>query len=75
MYYLIEHHNTKEKREKWNQQIDTALSSTQVVDGFLVKETKNLKETVEYLTVMHQTIVRMHQVGRLATRSLADLAN
>ncbi|KAG8857855.1 Crossover junction endonuclease mus81 [Tulasnella sp. 330] len=61
VYYLIEHHNTKEKREKWNQQIDTALSSTQVVDGFLVKETKNFKETIEYLTVMHQTIVRMHR--------------
>ncbi|KAG8992464.1 Crossover junction endonuclease mus81 [Tulasnella sp. JGI-2019a] len=61
VYYLIEHHHTKEKRERWNQQIDTALSSTQVVDGFMVKETRDMNETIEYLTVMHKMIVKMHQ--------------
>lgn len=62
MYYLIEHYHTDAKRVTWDQQIDTALSSTQVVDGFIVKETKHIQDTIAYLTVIHQTIVKVHEV-------------
>ncbi len=43
--------------------IFTALSSTQIVDGFFVKETRDLSDTIEYLVGLHETILKLHQVG------------
>jgi crossover junction endonuclease MUS81 len=60
--YLVEEYDTHNQKEAFGVQISTALSSTQVVDGFMVKETKNLKDTVNYLTGLTQELIKMHEV-------------
>ncbi|KAF8217721.1 ERCC4 domain-containing protein [Mycena galopus ATCC 62051] len=58
--YLVEEYDTQRQKEQWALQISTALSSTQVVDGFLVKETKNLNDTIAYLTTWTNELIRSH---------------
>ncbi|KAJ7056242.1 ERCC4 domain-containing protein [Mycena amicta] len=62
VFYLVEDYNVQQNREEWGVQISTALSSTQVVDGFLVKETKSIHDTVSYLAGLTQEIAREHKV-------------
>ena len=52
--------------------IFTALSSTQIVDGFFLKETRDLSDTIEYLVGLHETILELHQVSRGAPPGLTD---
>ncbi|KAJ7201560.1 ERCC4 domain-containing protein [Mycena pura] len=59
--YLVEAYDTQRNRENWDPQIKTALSSTQVVDGFFVKETENLQDTIAYLTGLTEELCRDHQ--------------
>lgn len=40
----------------------TALSSTQIVEGFFLKETRDLTDTIEYLVGLHSAILDMHKV-------------
>ncbi|CAK5264602.1 unnamed protein product [Mycena citricolor] len=63
--YLVEEYNAVHQRENWGVQINTALSSTQVVDGFLVKETKSHDDTIEYLTGLTEQLIRAHQMKDL----------
>ncbi|KAF7348560.1 ERCC4 domain-containing protein [Mycena venus] len=58
--YLVEEYDTRRQKQEWGPQISTALSSTQVVDGFLVKETKNLQDTIAYLTTWTEELSRSH---------------
>ncbi|KAK7059717.1 ERCC4 domain-containing protein [Favolaschia claudopus] len=58
--YLVEEYQTRSNKEQWGPQISTALSSTQVVDGFLVKETKNLDDTIAYLATWTTELRRSH---------------
>ncbi len=44
MYHSEVDHALKE----YELQINTALSSTQVVDGFMVKETRNIQDTITW---------------------------
>jgi crossover junction endonuclease MUS81 len=44
------------------QSIATARSQTQVTDGFFVKDTHKLSETIEYLRLLTEVIVEAHQV-------------
>ncbi|KAJ6616499.1 ERCC4 domain-containing protein [Mycena sp. CBHHK59/15] len=59
--YLVEQYDTRHQKETFGVQIDTALSSTQVVDGFMVKETKNISDTIEYLTGLTEELQRTHE--------------
>jgi hypothetical protein len=45
----------------------TALSSTQIVDGFFLKETRDIDDTIEYLVGLHHTIVSQYRVGLFST--------
>jgi crossover junction endonuclease MUS81 len=60
--YLVEEYDTRQQKETWGPQISTALSSTQVIDGFLVKETKNMEDTIAYLTTWTEELCRSHAV-------------
>jgi crossover junction endonuclease MUS81 len=42
--------------------IETAISSTQVVDGFFVKKTSKLDETIQYLVRMTKMLQKLYQV-------------
>jgi crossover junction endonuclease MUS81 len=44
------------------QTIDSILSATQVTDGFLVKETTSIKDTINYYTILHNQIARIYAV-------------
>ncbi|KAG9048807.1 Crossover junction endonuclease mus81 [Tulasnella sp. UAMH 9824] len=61
VFYVVEHYQTSKHRESYDKMIDTALSSTQIVDGFKVKETESLKETAAFLAQIHKTLLRTHQ--------------
>ena len=41
----------------------TALSSTQVIDGFFLKETRDIDDTIEYLVGLHHAIVSQYHVS------------
>ncbi|KAF7321979.1 ERCC4 domain-containing protein [Mycena kentingensis (nom. inval.)] len=61
VFYLVEAYNAAQNREIWGPQINTGLSSTQVVDGLLVKETKDHNDTLAYFVGLTEEITRMHQ--------------
>ncbi|KAJ7735101.1 ERCC4 domain-containing protein [Mycena maculata] len=63
--YLVEAYDTRRQKADWGVQISTALSSTQVVDGFMVKETKNIDDTISYLTGLTDELKRVHQTKDL----------
>ena len=65
MIFLIEHYHTAKYRDNDTtaQMLDTALSSTSVVDGFFVKEARSDKDVPAYLAQLHRTIVEKHRVS------------
>jgi crossover junction endonuclease MUS81 len=44
------------------QAIQTAISSTQVVDGFFLKCTTNIDQTIEYLVSLTKMLKRLYEV-------------
>jgi crossover junction endonuclease MUS81 len=64
VYYLVEEYEREVHYEhkSMDQAVFTALSSTQVVEGFFLKETRDINDTIEYLVGLHQTIVALHKV-------------
>ncbi|KZT55583.1 hypothetical protein CALCODRAFT_498478 [Calocera cornea HHB12733] len=56
VFYVVEHFAAKKFMESNPLLINTALSRTQVVDEFQVKETKSQQETIEFLASMHLAI-------------------
>ncbi|KAJ7150937.1 hypothetical protein C8R43DRAFT_1191528 [Mycena crocata] len=61
--YLVEDFKNSAKyrtNEEPRKRINTALSSTQVVDGFMVKETKGLEDSIDYLVNLTQEICRQY---------------
>ncbi|KAJ7636921.1 hypothetical protein FB45DRAFT_907731 [Roridomyces roridus] len=61
VFFLVEDYDVRKNMEEWGPMIKTSLSSTQVVDGFLVKETKNINDTISFLAGLHEELCRMHQ--------------
>ncbi|KAJ7579013.1 ERCC4 domain-containing protein [Mycena floridula] len=57
IFYVVEDYDVDRNRTDFAVQIDTALSSTQVVDGFMVKETKSVQDTVNYYAGLHEQIL------------------
>ncbi|KAH8813823.1 hypothetical protein DL96DRAFT_505331 [Flagelloscypha sp. PMI_526] len=63
VFYVVEEYGNIQHIESTGftqQAIDTALSSTQVCDGFMVKETKALADTVSYYQVLHRAISQLY---------------
>ncbi|CAG8435529.1 3689_t:CDS:2 [Ambispora gerdemannii] len=50
--YLIEDYNMEEAEKYGMQAIETAMSETQVINGFFLKRTKNIEQTVDYLAAL-----------------------
>lgn len=52
MLYLIEDHDVDNQMRKFGPQIQTALSSSQVVEKFFVERTSGLSASIDYLAAM-----------------------
>lgn len=63
MLYLIEDHDVENQMRKFGPQIQTALSSSQVVDGFFVERTSGLLATIDYLASMDGMIRKIYEVS------------
>lgn len=68
--YLIEDYDVENQMKRFGAQIQTALSSTQVVDGFFVERTTGIDASVDYLARMHRVIRQLYEVrsGRFHQR-------
>lgn len=68
VYYIVEQWNigsyvgNSDGSNTTAQAVATARSQTQVTDGFFVKDTHKLSETIEYLRLLTEVIVDTHQV-------------
>ena len=61
--YLIEEISiSPETAEKYHEQVMSAIASTQVVDGFFVKRTKKLDDTIRYLARMTAMLKNFYEV-------------
>ncbi|KAL9933723.1 hypothetical protein V8E36_007381 [Tilletia maclaganii] len=61
VFYLIEDYNVDEQMRRWGPQIATAISSTQVIDGFFVQRTAGVEASLDWLRKMHLVICQMHK--------------
>ncbi|KAK0503009.1 restriction endonuclease type II-like protein [Armillaria luteobubalina] len=57
VYYLVENYRVDHALKEYELQINTALSSTQVVDGFMVKETRNIQDTITWYVGVHKGLM------------------
>jgi crossover junction endonuclease MUS81 len=60
--YIIEDFALRETDRAMQESIDTAISSTQVVNGFFVKKTGKLDDTIRYLVRMTRMLEKTYQV-------------
>lgn len=61
--YIIEEFNKEEAVQFGLQAIQTAMSSTQVVDGFFLKRTASISDTVDYLVNITKMVQKMYEVS------------
>ncbi|KAK0197348.1 restriction endonuclease type II-like protein [Armillaria mellea] len=61
VYYLVENYKVDHALKEYELQINTALSSTQVVDGFMVKETRNTQDTITWYVGVHKGLTDAYQ--------------
>ncbi|KAL9045036.1 MAG: hypothetical protein Q9214_001872, partial [Letrouitia sp. 1 TL-2023] len=60
--YLIEEIRMSTEREaKYHNRIQSTIASTQVVDGFFLKRTKDIAETIEYLARMTRMLKEIYE--------------
>ncbi|EPB82577.1 hypothetical protein HMPREF1544_10661 [Mucor circinelloides 1006PhL] len=79
--YVVENYNREEAERFGMPAIQTAMSSTQIIDGIFLKRTNTIDETVDYLVSATKLVKRMYQnhtlhaiPGHLITRqSYLDL--
>lgn len=64
---IIEDFTLKEADQAMQDSIDTAISSTQVVNGFFVKKTGKLDDTIRYLVRMTKMLEKIYQVTSTLT--------
>ncbi|KAF7323584.1 ERCC4 domain-containing protein [Mycena kentingensis (nom. inval.)] len=68
VYVLEEHPSASECRKlraHWGADIRDAISEVQVVDEFVLKQTRTLRETAEYIAALTREIVQQHQTKDL----------
>lgn len=59
--FLIEDFDVTELMQRYGKQIQTAISSTQLIDGFFVQRTADGQATVDFLATVHQTLEDMYR--------------
>lgn len=60
--YLVEEYSiSSERSEKYGDALESALSSMQVVDGFFVKQTSKLDDTIRYLARVTKTLKGLYE--------------
>ncbi|GAC94778.1 nuclease [Pseudozyma hubeiensis SY62] len=59
--YLIEDYDVENQMRKFGPQIQTALSSSQVVDGFFVERTSGLTASIDYLASMDGMVRKIYE--------------
>ena len=70
--YIIEDFNLgPETTSKYGEAIDSAIASTQVVNGFFVKRTAKLDDTIRYLARMTHLLKSIYEVWFLLLAILA----
>ncbi|KAL9576383.1 MAG: hypothetical protein Q9212_007145 [Teloschistes hypoglaucus] len=61
--YLVEEIGiSAETRDRYGEAVQSAITSTQVVNGFFVKRTKGLDDTIGYLTRMTRVLKGLYEV-------------
>lgn len=69
--YLVEEIGiSAETRDRYGEAVQSAIASTQVVNGFFVKRTKGLDDTIRYLTMMTRVLKGLYEVCRVESHSL-----
>jgi ERCC4-type nuclease len=58
--YVVEEYNREEAERFGMQAIQTAMSSTQIIDGIYLKRTNNVDETIDYLVSATKLIKRIY---------------
>ncbi|KAL8660907.1 MAG: hypothetical protein Q9202_006083 [Teloschistes flavicans] len=60
--YLVEEIGiSAETRDRYGEAVQSAIASTQVVNGFFVKRTKGLDDTIRYLTRMTRVLKELYE--------------
>lgn len=62
MLYLIEDVDVDNLVQRYGSQIQTAISSTQVIDGFFVHRTANGESSADFLASIHECVKTMYKV-------------
>lgn len=61
--YIIEDFTVStERMTNWNEAIESAIASTQVVDGYFIKKTRLLDDTIRYIARMTGILQKMYEV-------------
>lgn len=61
--YIIEDFSVStERMTNWNEAIESAIASTQVVDGYFIKKTRLLDDTIRYIARMTGILQKMYEV-------------
>ena len=62
--YIIEDLNMLEETlQKYHEALESGIASTQVIDGYFVKKTQKLDDTIRYLARMTVMLKRLYEVG------------
>ncbi|GAN01801.1 crossover junction endonuclease mus81 protein [Mucor ambiguus] len=59
--YVVENYNREEAERFGMQAVQTAMSSTQIIDGIFLKRTNTIDETVDYLVSATKLLKHMYQ--------------
>lgn len=65
--YLVEEYNQQEVINYGAQAIQTAMSSTQIIDGFFLKRTNNIEESIDYIVSISKLIHTIYKDTTLYT--------
>ncbi|KAI8967172.1 hypothetical protein BDF20DRAFT_902126 [Mycotypha africana] len=58
--YIVEEYNVQEAERFGMQAVQTAMSSTQMIDGFYLKRTNSIDETIDFLASITRMIERLY---------------
>lgn len=61
MFYVIEDADVDNLVRRYGSQIQTAFSSTQVIDGFFVHRTADTHGTADFFGEMHRAVLQMYK--------------
>ncbi|ELK13330.1 Crossover junction endonuclease MUS81 [Pteropus alecto] len=68
--YLVEEHGSVHNLSLPESTLLQAVTNTQVIDGFFVKRTADIKESAAYLALLTRGLERLYQVSRCAFLAL-----